>query len=895
MLFRNRFLLGTLLFFSFNSVFAQQLDHVLGQIIVQPSKEYSIEQLVRDYQNFDNKPTQISYENLLLRPMQIYLLSFDYNAINERAFLQQLKSERKIELAQFNHLIHERLEPNDPLFSNQWQYINTGQGGGLVGADIDADLAWEVTTGGLTINGDTIVVCAIDGGVDADHEDLVENLWINHAEIPDNNIDDDENGYVDDYLGWNANQDSDNIDGNNHGTAVCGIIGAKGNNNIGVTGISWDVKMMVVRGGSSIESQVLKAYSYPLVQRLIYNETNGEQGAFVVATNASWGTDFGQAADAPIWCSFYDTLGVAGILNCGATINEDVNVDEMGDLPTTCPSDYMIGVTNMNRSDEKLTSAGYGATHIDLGAFGAETYTTNTGNNYGGFGGTSAATPHVTGAIGLLYAAPCSALASLALNDPKAAALQVKEFLLDGVDFNESLEGITATEGRLNVNNSMQLLLNYCSSCPLPTSLVALNINDVEATLAWIPSEPSVAVNLEYREVGTSNWNLVPNLVSNSYTVDNLLACTEYEFRIETVCNSESSGFTTITSFQTDGCCEAPNTLQILETTENEIQLAWNSVLAATNGYTIRYRNLDTGGNWSLLNANNLNLSLLNLENCSNYEIQIRAICADGPTAYSDSFFVSTRGCGACLDAEYCISMGDDSSEEWIDSLVVGEFINASGNNGGYGDFTDLNPVFLQGETYDLKIVPGFDNMSFYDYYKVWIDFNQDGELDDIIELAFDAGVPFNQTVVDSIHIPIDAPLGNTRMRVSMKWTGLTVDPDEPPTACDDDFDFGEVEDYCIEIVDIIATQNIASIHKIDVFPNPVQNDLFISIDLNENSDTRFQLFNLQGKLIQQENHFLNSGQHQIQLFDVSTLASGIYFLSIKTKQGMLTQKVVKH
>ena len=284
---------------------------------------------------------------------------------------------------------------------------------------------------------------------------MAANLWKNYGEIENNGIDDDGNGFIDDYHGWDTGSNSDAVgDGGGHGTPVAGIVGAVGNNGVGVAGVNWDVKLMIVQGGTGIESEVLEAYSYPLVARKAYNETDGEEGAFVVSTNASWGIDQGQPADAPLWCSFYDTLGVHGIISCGATANANFNIDIVGDLPTGCSSEYLISVTNMNDNDVKVTSAGFGATTIDLGAFGQGTFTT-TLSNYGGFGGTSGATPHVTGSVALLYSAPCPTLISIAKSDPLVAAQMVRDFILNEADPNPSLAGITVTGGRLNINLSL--------------------------------------------------------------------------------------------------------------------------------------------------------------------------------------------------------------------------------------------------------------------------------------------------------------------------------------------------------------------------------------------------------------------------------------------------------
>jgi len=167
-----------------------------------------------------------------------------------------------------------------------------------------------------------------------------------------------------------------------------------------------------------------------------------------------------------------------------ATINGNFDVDVVGDLPTACPSEYLITVTNTNISDVKVTNAGFGDETIDLGAPGAGAYNTALGNTYGGFGGTSGATPHVTGTIALLYSAPCQNLADLTTSDPAAAARIVRDLILNGVDPNASLAGITTTGGRLNVNNAMQELMAGCAT---------LSAGDVEGIDSFVRLYPNPA------------------------------------------------------------------------------------------------------------------------------------------------------------------------------------------------------------------------------------------------------------------------------------------------------------------------------------------------------------------------------------------------------------------
>lgn len=447
---------------------AQEKNYVKNQLLIQIEQDKTIEEVISPYEYINGISTELKVKKQVSRHNRIWLVSFDEEKISIDEMIKELNRDRNIHVVQKNHTIsHRSTTPNDPSFAQQWQYINSGANGGLADADIDADLAWDFTTGGLTSAGDTIVVAIIDDGVDTNHADIKPNLWKNYFEIPGNSLDDDSNGYVDDFRGWNDDNSNDDISGGGwlggyHGTSVIGIVGAKGDNNIGVAGVNWNVKLMIVVGGGN-EAQAVSAYSYVLENRKLYNETNGAKGAFVVSTNASWGIDGGQPAQAQLWCEMYDSLGKYGILNCGATANQNWDIDVKGDLPTACPSDYLIAVTNTKNNDVKETAAGYGIVTIDLGSPGTDTYTTSKGNSYGQFGGTSGATPHVTGTIGLLYSLSCDTFMHIAKNFPDSAAMLMRKFILEGVDTLNSLQGITATGGRLNMFGSATAFNNFCA------------------------------------------------------------------------------------------------------------------------------------------------------------------------------------------------------------------------------------------------------------------------------------------------------------------------------------------------------------------------------------------------------------------------------------------------
>ncbi len=777
---------------------AQQLNHKQGEVIIQlHPKVENTQQLVQRLKMFGGKPTKLTIKKEVIGTMNIWLLKFDFTRIHEYRFIKAIQKNNLVQHAQVNHIIHYRNIPNDPDFMKQWQYLNDGVEGGSLEADLDADLAWDITTGGVTADGDTIVLAALDDGIDLNHEDFGDNLWHNHAEIPGNGVDDDNNGYIDDYKGWSIISESDDISGGGHGTPVMGIMGAKGNNGIGVTGVNWNVKVMMIRNDfRDDEASVIAAYGYPLIMRKKYNESKGQEGAFVVATNASWGVDMGFPEDAPIWCALYDSLGAAGILNCGATANENFNVDVVGDLPTTCPSDYLIGVTNVNRRGEKEFFAGFGKKNIDLGAFGEDVYTLANGNHYAPFGGTSGATPHVAGAIGLLYAAPCSNFSNIVKTNPAGAALLVKSYLLNGVKPNPNLDTITLAGGQLNLNNSLQLLMADCGPCPPPSLVDFSNILDTSTTINWVAAENAVTTDFRYRISRTSAWTEVKNAATPHLLTD-LIACTDYEIQFKSNCRGENTDYIATQTFKTDGCCIPPENVKVLEKQNSSLQITWNKLLAA-QGYEVRYSILGASNFQTLLTDTNT-VILSNLNDCTDYEFQVRTLCQDKTTDYSPSLFPRTLGCGVCTDVTYC-TIGGDGDFEWIANVQLNTLNHSSDSDGGYGDYTGFSTDLTTFDTFDLKVTPAFQSFSSEENLRVWIDYNQDGLFDEVSELVVDPDEDSADTLRAKIVIPGDAKAGLTRMRIAIKWRGGFDSSKATPCGT---FDFGEVEDYCVNIITV--------------------------------------------------------------------------------------------
>jgi parallel beta-helix repeat protein len=343
--------------------------------------------------------------------------------------------------------------PNDPSFPQLWGLHNTGQshpaegGGNSSGtpdADIDAPEAWDIIT-----HANDVIVAVIDTGVDYTHPDLAANMWVNEAELNGTTgLDDDGNGYIDDVYGYDfCNNDGDPKDDRFHGTHCAGIVGAVGNNSVGVTGTCWNVKIMAIKWlgmlGSGWIADAIEGIEYAV-----------DMGAKVLSN--SWG-------GGPYHQGLKDTIAAAGeqgVFFVAAAGNDGKNNDDSLDYPSSYDLDNIISVMATDHNDERSvwgpgSSSNWGQTSVDLAAPGSDilstfpTYMTYAMSEYGfsthyeTIGGTSMAAPHVAGACALVWSA-----------NPGMNHWQVKEHILQSVDRLQSLESLCVSEGRLNLHNA---------------------------------------------------------------------------------------------------------------------------------------------------------------------------------------------------------------------------------------------------------------------------------------------------------------------------------------------------------------------------------------------------------------------------------------------------------
>jgi len=370
---------------------------------------------------------------------RIYKLQLDLKPNQSiQQVLAAYNRDPSVEYAELNYIVSICKTPDDPLYSLQWPLENTGQmypesgsynhPPGTPDCDIDAPEAWDIHTGSSKV-----VVAVVDSGVDYRHRDLQGNIWVNSSEIPDNGIDDDDNGYIDDIYGYDfINNDSDPIDDLGHGTHCSGIIAARGNNGLDVAGVCWNAKIMALKflnaAGQGYTSDAVTAFYYAV-----------ENGADVISS--SWGGgNYSETLKEAI-----DYAHSQGVIMVAAAGN---GYSDTPHYPACY--EHMIAVAATNSNDAKPSFSNYGD-WVDIAAPGVDILSLRASGTSGGTPydsyttiatGTSMACPHVAGACALL----------LSFNATLTSG-EVNDILMETGD--PISPGICLSDGRLNLLNAM--------------------------------------------------------------------------------------------------------------------------------------------------------------------------------------------------------------------------------------------------------------------------------------------------------------------------------------------------------------------------------------------------------------------------------------------------------
>ncbi len=326
----------------------------------------------------------------------------------------------------------------------------------------------------------------------------------------------------------------------------------------------------------------------------------------------------------------------------------------------------------------------------------------------------------------------------------------------------------------------------------------------------------------------------------------------------------------------------APTNLSANNVTETTVDLSWNasSDNVGVTGYDV-YQ-----GSSLLGSATGTTAQITGLTANTSYSFYVEAKDAEGNiSAASNTVSVTTSGAPA---VNYCASQGNNSSYEWIDLVALNGMSNATGDDGGYADYTNQVASLPYGSN-TINISAGFSGSSYTEYWKIWIDYNKNGTFESS-ELVVSGSSSSSATLSGTFTVPTSALAGTTRMRVSMKYNAAQ-------TACES-FSYGEVEDYTVNIgqsVNAIATttqegqelgnETIASFEA-KLYPNPVSGNI-LNVSMNDARETTYQVFDMMGKKVLKGN--LSSGTIQ-----VNGLSSGVYLLKLNDGQKEVAKKFIK-
>ena len=359
----------------------------------------------------------------------------------DHAYAKRLLASGQVEFIEPNYVVSINRTPNDTRYTELWGMHNTGQTGGTSNVDIDAPEAWDVTTGSSSV-----VVGIVDTGINATHPDLSANMWVNTGEIPNNNIDDDNNGVVDDVHGYNAITNNGNqTDDHGHGSHCAGTIGGTGNNGQGVAGVNWNVKLM----GLKFLSASGFGSTQDAIETIQYAVTMKNRGVNIRVLSNSWGGGgFSQALQDAI-----SAANSAGILFVAAAGNNGSDNDASPTYPANYDVSNVISVAALDSNGNLASFSNYGASTVDIGAPGVGILSTTLGSSYASWNGTSMATPHVSGVAALVLG-----------REPSLTVSQLRSRLLTTNKQLSTLSGVVAYAGMVNAHRA----LTNASSPELP-------------------------------------------------------------------------------------------------------------------------------------------------------------------------------------------------------------------------------------------------------------------------------------------------------------------------------------------------------------------------------------------------------------------------------------------
>ncbi|MFM7730041.1 MAG: GEVED domain-containing protein, partial [Flavobacteriales bacterium] len=351
--------------------------------------------------------------------------------------------------------------------------------------------------------------------------------------------------------------------------------------------------------------------------------------------------------------------------------------------------------------------------------------------------------------------------------------------------------------------------------------------------------------------------------------------CASYEAQVRSLCATDSSGWSASIYWTTDGCCTAPVSIATLETGSSTSWLSWDAIQAATS-YEVTWAN--ASGDTFTANTTESSIQIENLLPCSPYEVHVLTQCEDSISNSIATATIYTGGCDECTDLTYCAANAS-SAAEFIALVSVNGFTRNSGNDNGYIHITDPIIDLIADSVYTLTVAPGYVGSTYNENFRAWIDLNADGTFDSSSELIFDPIAPTQTSISGTFTIPNNATPGIARLRVGMSYTPSSSNAE--PQNCGT-WIYGEVEDYCIRILDAVGVSSFDAQKPHLIYPNPAQDFFRVS-----NFKGRLTIHDMSGACV------AASYYHSEQSVDTSALSSGYYVVTLVSTDQTTTWPLI--
>lgn len=433
--------------------------------------------------------------------------------------------------------------------------------------------------------------------------------------------------------------------------------------------------------------------------------------------------------------------------------------------------------------------------------------------------------------------------------------------------------GFGPQPGGLLLNNVNTATCLTGSGASTPTGLTTTGITSSSATLNWNAVSGATQYTIEYKLSSVSTYTLLGTSVTNSASLSGLTANTEYNWRVSADCSPFSAPATFTTSAMAG--CGVPVGLGADNIGATSARIYWSAYQGANN-YKTRYRQVGTTA-WTTGNIATAYRNLSGLVALTQYEFQVKAKCGTTWTTWSAKKKFTTTD--LLPPNNYCASNGTNTSYEYINNVMLGSINNASGNNGGYGNYTNLMTVAAVGSSVAFNVAL-YTSATYNEAVSIFVDFNRDGDFDDLNETVY-AATGTTNSFIGSFTIPATATIGQTRVRVSMQYNSA------PPTC--GTFADGEVEDY---ILNMTATPRLFNTdtevdNSLNLMPNPATSVLNINV---EDEDTyQVKVYNVTGSLVKELNFTGNS-----TILNIAELNNGVYQIVLIGTENTLNKLFVK-